>query len=208
MRLGWLLARKNVVRNPEDGSDSPAPGAAALDLSDIRSLGFWISNLLTIVATVLGVYLAASEGFNQAMQFRQIEENEHTYDLLTALHGELTLNRTRVGDVVSKGLEKLPQSWEEPPQRQRFIWRTMQTVPETFRVPPPALNGVALYYSELDEYLEQAFDERKHPSDQRSAFVKLQRANSVLDDEVMTVIEAKMTELRQKLTRYGVDPDA
>lgn len=209
MRLGWLLARRNAVRSTADDGGSGSSGAdPALDVSDIRSLGFWISNALMIVATILGVYLAASEGFKQALQFRQVEESEHTYDLLTALRAELELNRSRAGNAVADGLQNLPQGWEEPPRNQRYIWNTMQNVPETFRVPPEALNGIAHYYSELDVYLEQAFDERKHPSDQRGAFMKLQEANAVFDETVMSVVDSKMRALREELLSYGIDPDA
>ena len=208
MRLGWLLTRKNTVRRAPDGEgDEVEPGEGALDVSDIRSLGFWISNALMILATILGVYLAASEGFKQAMQFRQVEEAEHTYELLTALHAELQLNRSRLGEAVTDGLDELPQSYEEPPRNQRYIWQAMQNVPETFRVPPQALNGIAHYYREIDDYLEQAFDGRKHPSDQRRAFERLEAANAEFDAQVMTVIDAKMEELRRKLAEFGVDPD-
>lgn len=205
MRLGWLLARKNLGRKTP--TPSPADDNEALDVSDVRSLGFWISNALTIVATVLGVYLAASEGFKQALQFRQVEENEHTYDLLTALSAEISHNRALVETVVVKGLEQLPQSWEKPPIQQRYVWQTMQNVPETFRTPPAALNGISMYYSKLDEHLAVAFNHRRHPSDQRSALLALQEANTEFDETVVTAINDRMADLRSKLQEFGVDPE-
>ena len=206
MRLSWLLAKRHPARKATD-TNAPNPAREPLDLSDLRSLGFWISNALTIVATVLGVYLAASEGFKQALQFRQVEENEHTYDLLTALQAELGHNRALVGATVTKGLEQLPNSWENPPVLQRYVWQTMQNVPQTFRTPPVALNGIALYYNELDIHLENAFNERKHPSEQRSAILALQKANAELDQTVITAINVRMADLKQKLERFGLDPD-
>lgn len=208
MRLGWLLAKRYPGRSAPSNDESGGPGdAETLDVSDVRSLGFWISNALTIVATVLGVYLAASEGFKQALQFRQVEENEHTFDLLTSLKAEITHNRALTGELVDKGLEQLPQSWEKPPVQQRYIWQTMQNVPETFRAPPVALNGIALYYSRLDEHLEVAFNQRRHPSDQRNALLALQEANAEFDQTVLTAINAKMAELRSKLETFGINPD-
>ena len=209
MKLGTLFGRRPIVRRAvEHEDDETAVAEARVDLSDVRSLGFWISNAFTILATVLGVYLAASEGFKQALQFRQVEENEHTYDLLTALKAELEYNRGQAGDTVERGLEKLPQSWEEPPPRQGFVWKTMQAVPETFRVPPAALNGIALYYSRLDQHMTDAYNERKHPSDQRNAILALQEANAELDDTVLRAINARMAQLKETLADFGVDPDS
>ncbi|MEM9743268.1 MAG: hypothetical protein AAF918_11345 [Pseudomonadota bacterium] len=209
MRLGTLLGRRPIVRKALSHDESADDSAQAkMDASDVRSLGFWISNAFTIVATVLGVYLAASEGFKQALQFRQVEENEHTYDLLTALKSELEYNRTQAGETVEQGLKQLPQNWQEPPKRQSFVWQTMQAVPETFRVPPVALNGIALYYAQLDEHLTAAYDERKHPSDQRSAILALQEANATLDTTVLTAINTRMAELKAQLTHFGIDPDS
>lgn len=207
MRLGWLLSRRLFGRIPKDGEESKeSPDEPVLDISDIRSLGFWISNGLMIAATIFGVYLAASEGFKQAMLFRQVEEQEHTYDLLTALRAEVVRNREIVGAATEKGLEELPQSWEEPPAIQRFVWQTMQNVPETFRVPPQALNGIAIYYEALDEYLPTAFNSSTHRSTQYSAFKALAEANAAFDKDVIATIGAKMAKLQSALADYGVDP--
>ena len=208
MRLGWLLSRRLFGRIPKEGEEGAGDLARepVLDISDIRSLGFWISNALMIAATIFGVYLAASEGFKQAMLFRQAEEQEHTYDLLTALRAEVIRNRENAGAATAKGLEELPQSWEEPPVIQRYIWQTMQNVPETFRVPPEALNGIALYYEALDNHLVTAFNGSTHRSTQYSAFQALEKANAAFDKDVIATIGAKMARLQDSLARYGVDP--
>lgn len=203
MRLGWHTLRRLFARS---GGEDGAPGEPALDISDIRSLGFWISNALMVIATILGVYLAASEGFKKALLFRQVEEREHTYDLLTALRAEIALNRKVVGAVTEKGLAELPQSWEEPPVIQRYIWQTMQNVPETFRAPPEALNGIALYYASLDEHLPAAFNDRAHRTTQYAAFKKLAEANAAFDAGVIVPIDAKMARLHDTLAEFGVDP--
>ena len=68
-------------------------------LSNIRRLGntgdgsrFWIGQIMVIVSTVLGVYLAAYAGFERALEFDVLVNKRSAYHLITSLEAELKDN--------------------------------------------------------------------------------------------------------------------
>jgi len=48
-------------------------------MSELRSGAFWVGQIIMLVATVLGIYLAASLGFKQALKLNLVEADRTTY---------------------------------------------------------------------------------------------------------------------------------
>lgn len=55
------------------------------DVSKRQNAIFWFSQLAIIVSTVLGVYLAASQGLKAAVNFHTVISNEKNFYTLSAL---------------------------------------------------------------------------------------------------------------------------
>lgn len=63
-----------------------------LDNTELIKTSFWVSQIFIIIATVVGVYLAAQEGLSQAIKFDALSNMQNNYHLRHALYDEVSDN--------------------------------------------------------------------------------------------------------------------
>ena len=76
-----------------------------MDHNDLGKSGFWISQMFVVAATIIGVYLAAHTGLQQAIAFDRLTSQESNYYLRKSLHDELADNVAVLLDTLARLLQ-------------------------------------------------------------------------------------------------------
>ena len=121
---------------------------------DLRSPSFWIGHLVIIVATVVGVYLAANQGFKLAMEVDVVKGEKNNYYLRSSLKHELAANVGYVREYIAKVQN---QTADPVLQLETFVWRTMTYSPSTLETPPELLREAQKFYHRVDEIMGTSF---------------------------------------------------
>lgn len=127
---------------------------------------FFIAQLFTIIATILGVYLAGYVGFNRTLEYDRFVKAEQQANLLHSLHAELQNNTTRLKEFVPL-LERTMEGhgvYEDWPDLQLFIWNASAQSPVLFSIPSQAPTGLQSFYGAIQKMLS---DQAAHEMFQR-----------------------------------------
>lgn len=122
----------------------------------IASIGgpqFLAAQFFTIVATILGVYLAGYVGFQRTLEYDRYVKAQQQSDLLNAIHAELKDNATRLRDFVGRIDPTGAEDEGEWPRLRLFVWRAAGQTQSAFDIPPEALSGMQAFYDETGEAL-------------------------------------------------------
>ena len=130
---------------------------AKADHSDLKTSGFWISQSFMIIATIVGVYLAAQAGLDQAIVFDDITSKQSNYFLRQSLYDEVDANiimlRKYNEEYFSRAVPKSELKQHTPKLRQ-FVWESMKFSPATLETPSYFLREIQAFYAELDQLIE------------------------------------------------------
>ncbi len=120
---------------------------------DQGNLEFWVSNLVIVLSTVLGVFLAAQAGYRTALDFETARGEREGYFMRRALLDELNDNLKQADVFADNIINK--DGWRFQSQKeifalQNFVWETMKQQSVTFQLPSMILTGVRRYYDTAD----------------------------------------------------------
>ncbi len=176
------------------------PGATARS-----ALEFWISNLVIIVSTVLGVYLAAQAGFRTALEFEIARTEREGYFMRRALLDELKDNLTASTEYSDFIINR--DGWRgrgNSPKLQDYVWQTMQQNTLTFQLPAEVLTGIRRYYNTF-ELLGKSFEIGQGTAiDAAKALAEEVRK---AQETTVPALERNIAELREKLNARGFKVD-
>jgi hypothetical protein len=114
---------------------------------------FIAAQFFTILATILGVYLAGYVGFQRTLEYDRFVKAQQRSDLLTATQAELKQNILRL----QKFTEGLPAdvgtNVYEWPRLRLFVWQAAGRSSSAFDVPPQILTDLQALYEDLGEAL-------------------------------------------------------
>lgn len=126
--------------------------------SFFRGLEFLTAQFFTILATVVGVYLAGYVGFQRNLEYDRLQKAQQKSDLLTATQVELKQNVARL----RKFNDRLPAdvgtsvSSSDWPRLRLFVWQATGRSSSAFDLPPQILTDLQALYGDLDEMLNDA----------------------------------------------------
>jgi hypothetical protein len=149
--------------------DQPKTGAL---LTALGGPQFLMAQFFTILATIVGVYLAGYVGFQRTLEYDRFVKAQQRSDLLTAAQEELKQNVARL----RKFNERLPAEVGNPlaetewPHLRLFVWNAAGRSSSAFDVPPEILTNFQAIYDDLGEMLRDA--------EARSAFRHLTTSNA------------------------------
>jgi hypothetical protein len=115
---------------------------------------FWVSHIIILLSTVLGVYLAALAGLKTAVEFEIARTDRESYFMRRALLDEVEQNF----DWADKVSDAIIKDWRTgfPGQKvETFIWETMQEQSTTFQLSPKVLRAVKKYYDTCNDYTKE-----------------------------------------------------
>jgi hypothetical protein len=189
---------------------------------------FWISNLVIMASTIIGVYLAAQAGFTTALQFEIARSERDGYYMRRALLDEVQDNLASVDDW-SKTFEKalrnrisesyfLPADtwtgyWSDKNgwsnagiipdelKMKTFVWETMKQQSITFQLPPELISAVRRYYDSMDGSMK---DVRSHEWHAGPAAKAILEDTKRMRDDIVPAFEKDIAELRASLQAKSV----
>ncbi|MCU8035731.1 MAG: hypothetical protein WC024_11540 [Shewanella sp.] len=125
-----------------------------LDNTELIKTSFWVSQIFIIIATVVGVYLAAQEGLSQAIKFDALSNMQNNYHLRHALYDEVSDNveilshyADTVETVSSNSLVKMH------PQMGLFVWDNMRYSANALETPSDILSDIRRLYLESEKII-------------------------------------------------------
>lgn len=178
---------------------------SVLDFSRRQNTIFWVSQIAVILSTILGVYLAASEGLKSAVEFHAATGLEKKYFMLSSLKRELENNKLLLLEFSEQNLvldeEGNPTAHRSmiAPKLNSFIWDTMSKSTETLELPFDVLFEVNNFYSQTNSALEQYADGRGRD--------KLFYGGRVLElsqnsDQILQRMQTQISAYRERLAPY------
>lgn len=128
--------------------------AIKLDNTELIKTSFWVSQIFIIIATVVGVYLAAQEGLSQAIKFDALSNMQNNYHLRHALYDEVSDNveilshyADTVETVSSNSLVKMH------PLMGLFVWDNMRYSANALETPSDILSDIRRLYLESEKII-------------------------------------------------------
>jgi hypothetical protein len=147
-RKRWEMAINNAAM--DEASQTPVKFSL---LERIGGPQFIAAQIFTILATVLGVYLAGYVSFQRTLEYDRFTKAHQQADLLNAIHAELKQNAERIKDFANKidpsGAER-PTDW---PRLRLYAWNAAGQTSSAFDIPPEPLSGMQAFYDETGEIL-------------------------------------------------------
>ncbi|QIQ20253.1 hypothetical protein [Zophobihabitans entericus] len=133
-----------------DMQDVTPPQISVERQNEVKKASFWISQLFILLATVSGVYLAANQGFKQAVEFENMNTYKDTYYLQKSLQNELQDNII----ILQKYMEKVQDgayfgARNEPLNFYSLVWENMKFSPTTLSAAPEVLRDAQRFYREV-----------------------------------------------------------
>jgi hypothetical protein len=117
---------------------------------DEGNLEFWVSNLVIVLSTIMGVYLAAQAGYATAVNFEKVRNEREGYFMRKALLDELRDNideADKTSAWVAKDGWRMQGGSPDPFKPQNYVWDSMKESTVTFAIPADILTGVRRYYA-------------------------------------------------------------
>lgn len=121
-----------------------------------RGVQFLIAQFFTILATIVGVYLAGYVGFQRNLEYDRFQKAQQRSDLLTATEVELKQNVTRLRKFNDRLPAEVGTGVYEWPRLRLFVWQATGHSSSTFDMPPQILTDLQALYADLDEMLNDA----------------------------------------------------
>lgn len=164
--------------------------------SDIRKASFWVSNLFIIAATVLGVFLAATQGFEQAVQFDNLRGDKNNYYMRQSLRGELADNAGYVKEYIAKVSNQVvsPQLVLED-----FVWNNMTYAANALETPTELLREAQRFHRRVTEIMATPHFNDRMKAQHLGELVKH------LEENVLPAFDADIEALAKSLKARNVD---
>lgn len=173
---------------------------------------FVIGQIFTIIATVVGVYLAGYVGFQRTLEYDRFTEAQRQANLLQALHAELKDNTARLRQFVPL-MEKTQDGepiYREWPRMRLFVWGASSQNSALFDAPPATITSMQAFYDDVTDLLSggpvrdafrqltssNAYD-RKRITEQLEALVKQ------AETAILPGLEHAATDAGQIVSRYS-----
>jgi len=168
------------------------------------NLEFWISNLVIVISTVLGVYLAALAGFRTALEFEVARNDRDGYFMRRSLLEEVKDNldtADKYSDFITKKEGWRYKGNPDAYKLQGFIWETMKEQSVTFQLPPAVLTAVRRYYDTVQS-LGQALAQGQGTAIE--AAKSLSDETKKMRETAIPALEKDISVLRERLIGRGV----
>lgn len=169
------------------------------------NLEFWVSNLVIVLSTVLGVYLAAQAGYRTALDFETARTERESYYMRGALLDELKDNLARAEEI-SKNMAE--NGWRvrgadpEIFKLQGYVWETMKEQSITFQIPSEVLTGVRRYYDKSGGYAKSLAIGQGTAMDAANEWKK---DTAEVREKIVPAMERDIAQLREKLVSRGLE---
>ncbi len=185
------------------GDNHQSSNTSMLD-DEIKKISYWDGQSIMLVATVLGVFLAAQVGLRQAIIFDDIASKESNYYLRQSLYQEVSDNvallRTYNDEYLGRNVPKQTLLANHP-KISYYVWETMKFSPFTLETPSHFLSESRAFYDLAEDLIA-----KREAGILGAGFVK-KLMNDKLDHvekNVLPLIKANTDKLASELADYDV----
>lgn len=175
-----------------------------MDTDEVRKVSFWISNIFIVLATIMGVYLAASQGFKQAIIFDNIQSDKKNYYLRKSLQNELESNV----DIIDEYLNKIRQGAfpsELSLVMNTFVWEAMRFSSTTLEVSPEILGPVQTFYTQVPSIRGRILNQQANTLSTAQGARRIQEQVDIVKEKVIPALEADMATIAERLKKHDID---
>lgn len=168
-----------------------------------KTTEFWLSHMIVLVGTVLGVYLAASAGLKSAVQFELIKSDRDSFYLQSSLRDEISDNlktMTEWGTAYRSGKAGQFRKKRDEYQLNLYVWETMRFQGGTFEVPSAVLSATRRYYQTANNTLDKMASGKPAAKEVAALLEETKRMQA----EVLPQLEAELEKLKARSAENGV----
>lgn len=176
----------------------PNPKIDVERVNEIKKASFWVSQFFILLATVVGVYLAATQGYKQAVQFENMTSYKESYYLQKSLQYELQDNVA----ILKKYMAKIQDgayyaARNEPLDFYNLVWENMKFSSTTLSTPPELLRQAQQFYREVDNLHERI---AKSNLSVGVGAQKLQEQIDIVEQNLIPALEKSTEQIRKELS--------
>ena len=174
-----------------------------VDNKELKSTSFWLNQVLLVVSTIFGVYLAAKSGLEQVLKFYSYSKMEDNYYLHTSLCDKVNDNLENIKRY-SLLLVQSPHTSEleyNKPTLEKYIWHTMQYLFTTLETPSIFLTQIRRFYSCAERVIEAAL---KRKMSARQASIELNQIADSIEQQTLPQLKASALNLQQELQQNDI----
>lgn len=152
-------------------------------MSELRSTAYWVGHAFTIIATIAGVFLAASAGLSTAVKLEMIQADRSTYYVSSSIYNELKSNVEQLDEFIE--LFDKRQFSDKVAATVRFNDYVLQTAKyseSTLEIEPSILADVSNYYFNVQGYLDSY---KHHNLNHASMMLNIKNATLALKEKLV-----------------------
>ena len=169
--------------------------------SDLVNPAYWVGHSFAVVATIVGVYLAASVGFKKAVELEVLRADRGTYYLAQSLLSQTQANLEHFEEVIAETEGKnLVRNEVEKMHLNSFVYESAKFSDSTFELEPQVLTEISEFYSNI----QAAFDTH-YPERPRSLLDAVKVETAKVKDGPLQRLEKHVEELRELCKSQGLD---
>lgn len=179
-------------------NNMPNPKMEVERINEIKKASFWVSQLFILLATVVGVYLAATQGYKQAVQFENMTSHKESYYLQKSLQYELQDNVTILKNYMSKIQDGAYYgARNEPLDFYNLVWENMKFSSTTLATPPELLRQAQQFYRAVANIHQQiATSDISAPN----GIKKLQEQIDIVEQSLIPALEKSTEQIKNVLS--------
>ncbi len=171
------------------------------DKDEAFKLSFWISQFFILAATILGVYLAANQGFKQALAYGEIQSDKSNYYLRKSLQNEIVVNIQLTREYLKRIQGGSMALRRAPFKLETFVWESMKYSPATLETPSELLRENSDFHRKvMDLYEKIAVSDY---SVQKGTEL-IEEILTHMEKDVLPKFEKNTAELKENIETYGL----
>lgn len=191
------MRQSNNQDNQTKPKKLPLPN---MEHKELANSSFWIGQLFMIVATVLGVYLAAQTGLKQAIAFDAITDMQNNFYIRRSLYDELDDNI----QIIREYAKLITQNRELDldPAVDTFVWDTMRDNPNTLQTPPYFLRETRRFYTNSKDIVGKVHE---HIFSTSHAAKQLNELADHMEQQVLPKLKMNIAKLEKDLKKNDIE---
>lgn len=164
-------------------------------------LEFWLGQAVVVISTVVGVYLAATVGFQKAVELTLFTSDRSTYYLGQSYKAELDSNAEQLLGFMDRHADAPFMPENERLSLNLYVFNTMKEADSTFELPPAVLNGVSEFYQEAGSLIGEL---NARQLNKQSGFQRLREITEQVRQDESAQMGDFVEQLRARLSAQGI----
>jgi len=172
--------------------------------NDLLKPAYWVGHCIVILATIIGVYLAASVGFKKAVDLEVLRADRGTYYVANSLLTEVEANLSNYEKYIEHVNTK-PMVFHEHIQGIKlndFAFEAAKFSDSTFELDPEVLDQISEFYITVGNALENYHSEQIGPS---GLMKVVKRETKEMRNGSLDVLRDHVETMRKDLNKRGLN---